>query len=131
MATSAIESGLEKLDIVLKEKHSLKNTKHTYTAVAFNPNSYVYRNGVKLCDDVADCGHQHKSWDAAYECYRQQKDALTWNNCEIRDENGIPVEFEHQCRACGGLYTNYIDHNCPRDYEQEAEDAEDDEEMAG
>ena len=28
-----------------------------YIATAYNHSTWVYRNGIKICEDIADCGH--------------------------------------------------------------------------
>lgn len=50
-------------------------------------------NGVKIYDDIADCGHQHKSINNAEQCLSKlgAKRSTTWINAEIRDGDGHPV----------------------------------------
>jgi len=73
---------------------SRKNkVKNHFTAFAVNPASYRYIDGVKVCDDFRDCGHQHRSVEAAQACLDKlaATGSTDWINTEIRDGDGIPV----------------------------------------
>ena len=76
----------------MKKTKELAEKKRMYTVVAYNPNSYHYRNGVRICEDHADCGHRHKTIEATGKCSVQMS---TWNvNIELRDENWLPLPDE-------------------------------------
>jgi len=68
----------------------------TYQAVAINPSSFFWRGGVQICDDVADCGHNHKSIDAACACLSRltSRGSLLWLHAQVRDSKNNPICLE-------------------------------------
>jgi hypothetical protein len=65
----------------------------TYQAVAIRTSSWSICDGVKVCDDIADCGHRHKTIAAAEHCLAKlvSRGSTTWINSEIRDGNNRPL----------------------------------------
>jgi dissimilatory sulfite reductase (desulfoviridin) alpha/beta subunit len=70
-------------------------THTTYTAVSFDPNSWSEATGIN--EIVAECGHQHKTVEAAVKCIGR-----TWCgngvpstlslHTQVRDSNNKPVD---------------------------------------
>lgn len=74
-------------------KVHVKIRRPTYTVFAIQPNSYRYIDGVKVCDDFRDCGHAHRSLEAAEACLGKLAGtgSTDWINAEIRDNSGMPI----------------------------------------
>jgi hypothetical protein len=72
-------------------------THTTYTAVSYNPNSWLQSGTTRIYDSVDDCGHKHKTIKAAEDCIGR-----TWCgngvpsmlslHTEVRDSNNKPVD---------------------------------------
>ena len=65
----------------------------TYSAVALNPSSWVTCHGIKVYDDIAACGHNHKTTKAAWVCMTklQSQGSTLWLNAEVRNSNRMPI----------------------------------------
>jgi hypothetical protein len=65
----------------------------TYQAVAIRTSTWSYRDGVKVYEDVADCGHHHRTIDAASNCLGKlaAKGSTLWYDAEVRDNHNMPL----------------------------------------
>ena len=66
-----------------------------FQVVATNQSSWIVSNGIEIYDDIADCGHHHKTITAAQRCLSKlvATGATTWHACgEVRDAGGRPVD---------------------------------------
>jgi hypothetical protein len=71
----------------------MKSTPITYSVIVRNPNSWSASTGIH--EELANCGHNHKSFATAQGCYdrltawRDGSTSARWYNARIEDSHEI------------------------------------------
>lgn len=92
------------------------SSKITYSVIVRNPNSWSASTGIH--EEVANCGHKHKSYEAAQACYerltawRDGSTSARWYHARVEDSTGheiapggtqLPTSQESRAAEFGGL----------------------------